>query len=100
MGLKNVKLVYDGGVKLAFGTDSGANPMRVQGWQEHRELQLLVKAGLTPMQAIISATRTNSELLHVSARYGVIAPGKEAKLLLLSANPLDDIYNTTKIAGR
>ncbi len=98
MAMKNVKLVYDGQVKVAFGTDSGATPMRVQGWIEHRELQLLVQAGLTPMQAIVSATRTNAELLHASGRLGIVAPGKEAKLLVLTDNPLDDIHNTTKIA--
>jgi hypothetical protein len=56
MGKKNLKMLSDAGVKIAFGTDSGI-PTRFPGYFEHRELQLMVEAGLTPMQAIFTATR-------------------------------------------
>ena len=56
MAKKNLKTLSDAGVTVAFGTDSGI-PSRFPGYFEHRELQLMVEAGLTPMQAIVAATR-------------------------------------------
>ncbi|RYD33917.1 MAG: amidohydrolase family protein [Verrucomicrobiaceae bacterium] len=94
---RNVKKLHDGGVKIGFGTDSGANPYRVQGFAEHRELQLMVAAGLTPSEAIRAATRTNAELLGVSDRTGTLEPGKQASFLILDDDPLEDIRNTEKI---
>ena len=52
-------------MKVGFGTDSGAMPSRVPGFAEHQELAMMVDAGLTPMQAILCATRTNAELLGI-----------------------------------
>ena len=85
-------------MRVGFGTDSGAFPTRIPGWAEHHELELMVKAGLTPMQAIVAATRTNAALLHVNDR-GTLQPGKRADLLVLEANPLDDIRNTRQIVA-
>lgn len=93
----NIKALHDAGVKLGFGTDSGAKPERVQGFAEHRELQLLVESGLTPVQAIHAATGGASELLHVANRMGTIEPGKLANLIILDADPTQDIANTQKI---
>ncbi|MEM8952668.1 MAG: amidohydrolase family protein [Verrucomicrobiota bacterium] len=95
--LENVKLVYDAGILVGFGTDSGANPYRIPGWAEHRELQLLVEAGLTPMQAIQTATGNAAKVLGDEENRGTLAKGKLANFLLLRANPLDDIRNTTKL---
>jgi imidazolonepropionase-like amidohydrolase len=94
----NVKALYDAGVKVAFGTDSGAIPPRIPGFAEHRELQLMVASGLTPSQAINCATSRAAALLGLSDR-GRLAPGKLADLVVLTANPLDDIINTEKIAA-
>ena len=94
----NIKALYDAGVKVAFGTDSGAIPPRIPGFAEHRELQLMVTSGLTPLQAINCATSRAAALLGLSDR-GVLAPGKLADLVVLTANPLDDIMNTEKIAA-
>ena len=99
MGKKNLKTLSDNGVKIAFGTDSGI-PTRFPGYLEHRELQLMVEAGLTPMQAIVAATGTNAEILGgAKTTFGTLQPGKRADFLVLDANPLDDIHNTEKLSA-
>ena len=95
---QNLKKLFDGGVHVGFGTDSGALPGRIPGFSEHRELELMVQAGLTPMQAITAATGDNAKLLHADDR-GKIAVGKRADLLVLDADPLTDIRNTRKIVA-
>ncbi len=68
------------------------------GWGTHRELQMYVAAGLTPMQAIVAATSAGAQLLtQDDADYGTLEPGRAADLLLLNADPLDDIANTLDI---
>ena len=96
VGQQNLKRLFDGGVNVGFGTDSGALPGRIPGFSEHRELELMVQAGLTPMQAITAATGENAKLLRVTDR-GTIAVGKRADLLIVDADPLADIRNTRTI---
>jgi imidazolonepropionase-like amidohydrolase len=96
IGQQNLKRLFDAGVNVGFGTDSGALPGRIPGFAEHHELELMVEAGLTPMQAITAATGENARLLHTSDR-GTIAVGKRADLLVVDADPLADIHNTQKI---
>ncbi len=93
---RNLKRLFDSGVKVAFGTDSGP-PARFQGWFEHWELQLMVEAGLQPMQALVAATRSSAEALGVARDFGTLQPGKYADFIILDANPLDNIRNTRKI---
>jgi imidazolonepropionase-like amidohydrolase len=97
MDQQNLKTLYDAGVRVGFGTDSGAMPTRIPGFSEHRELEDMVQAGLTPMQAIVCATRSNAMLLGIDATRGTLRPGKRADLIVLAANPLDDITNTRSI---
>ena len=85
------------GVKIAFGTDAGAVRDHVHAFTDHRELQLMVRAGLTPMEAIVAATKSTAELVGL-ADLGSLAAGKSASFVVLDANPLDDIRNTRKIA--
>jgi N-acyl-D-aspartate/D-glutamate deacylase len=85
------------GVKLMTGSDFGANPLLFPGWGLHDEMALLVKAGLTPMQAIQAATSNPANFLGLNNALGTVEKGKVADLVLLSANPLDDINNTRKI---
>ncbi len=99
MASRNLKKAYAAGVKVGFGTDSGANVYRVPGAGEHQELALMVAAGLTPMQALRAATQTNAALLGISAQTGTLAAGKNADFILLKGNPLEDIRNTTKIVA-
>jgi imidazolonepropionase-like amidohydrolase len=98
MAKKNLKTLSDAGAKIAFGTDSGI-PTRFPGYLEHRELQLMVEAGLTPMQAIVAATGTNAEILGGAKEFGTLQAGRRAEFLVLDANPLDDIHNTEKLSA-
>ena len=102
MARKNLKTLYDAGVKIASGTDSGAMAGRIPGFSEHRELEDLVAAGLTPLQAIADATGSTGMLMHTlepTLNVGLIAPGFSADLIVLDADPLTDIRNTRKIAA-
>lgn len=93
----NVAALHKAGIRVGMGTDSGATIPRIQGFAEHRELELLTDAGLTPMQALQAATSVNASILGVDAERGSLVAGKQADILVLDANPLDDIRNTRKI---
>ena len=96
MALKNLKKLHDSGVLVAMGTDSGAQPVRAQGFSEHLELQLMVEAGLTPLQAITVATRNASNALRLKDQ-GVLSPGMRADFIVLNSNPENDIKATQSI---
>ena len=93
---KNLAKVAAAGIPIAVGTDSGG-PGRFQGLWEHREMELMVKAGLTPMQAIQAATANGAKFLGLEDQYGTLEPGKIADLIILNADPLEDIRNTRNI---
>jgi imidazolonepropionase-like amidohydrolase len=97
MDQRNLKTLFDAGVHVGMGTDSGAFAVRIPGFSEHRELEDMVAAGLTPMEAIVCATSNNARLLGIAGTRGTVQPGKRADLLVLAANPLDDITNTRHI---
>ncbi len=84
------------GVPIMAGTDTAA-PFVFPGSSLHEELALLVQAGLTPMQALQAATKLPAEFLGKLQTQGTVEGGKFADLVLLDANPLDDIHNTQKI---
>ena len=83
------------GGQIAAGTDA-ANQMLIPGYSLHRELELLVGAGISPREAILAATRNGALLLGVDS-LGLLAPGKVADLLVLRRDPLADIRNTLAI---
>jgi imidazolonepropionase-like amidohydrolase len=100
IAMKNFKSLHDAGVNIGFGTDSGAVTGRIPGFSEHRELEDLVVAGLTPLQAITLATGENGRLLHEinpKVTVGLIKDGYSADLIVLSADPLMDVRNTRHI---
>lgn len=96
LALKNTAKIAAAAIPIALGTDSGS-PGRFPGLWEHREMELLVRAGLTPMQAIQAATINGARLLRVDQRYGSLEGGKTADFLILNADPLADITNSRKI---
>jgi imidazolonepropionase-like amidohydrolase len=97
IALKNIKKVYDAGIPVALGTDSGATPIRPYGFSEHMELQLLVRAGLTPLQAITVGTKNGARLLGAADEIGTLMPGHEASFIVLDKDPSADIRNTETI---
>jgi adenine deaminase len=92
----------DAGVPFTLGTDS-PTVLGVPGFSTHQEMRLLGELGLTPFQTLEIATKNGgafiNETLTGSESFGVIAPGQRADLILLSANPLDDIVNVQARVG-
>ena len=92
------RAIHDSGGRILAGSDS-PEWFHGYGWALHRELESLVSAGLAPYDALVAATRNPAEFLGASAEWGTIEPGKRGDLVLLSANPLDDIRHTAEIEG-
>lgn len=93
-----VRLLQSRSVGLLAGSDSGAsNNFTFPGWTLHKELELLVENGLSPMQALQAATANPARFLGELGNNGTVEAGKIANLVLLNANPLDDIRNTRQI---
>jgi imidazolonepropionase-like amidohydrolase len=99
-GLKNAqhnaKRLYDDGILLAAGTDA-PYPGDFQGEGIHRELELLVEAGLTPLQAISVATSNASRLVGAEAEWGTLEAGKLANLVVVDGRPDQTIHDSRKI---
>ncbi len=87
------------GGKIVTGPDSAgtSGPSNIPGLAMHIEMEALVDAGLTPMQAILASTKWSAELLHQERDLGTVEPGKLADLILIEGDPLADIRNTRKI---
>ena len=92
MAMRNLKKLADAGVRIGFGTDTGP-PGRFPGYFEHWEAELMVEAGLTPMQVIRSFSKNASEALRIDRERGTLAEGKYADLIILNKNPLGNIRN-------
>ena len=97
MELEMTLAMFRAGVPFMAGTDTAAGIHIFPGFSLHQELALFVEAGLTPMQALQTATLNPAKFLGVTADMGTVEKGKIADLVLLDANPLEDINNTRKI---
>ncbi len=94
--LQLTKMMHDRGVKILSGTDI-PNFELVPGESLHHELELLVEAGINTSDVIKIATKNGAEALNLMNQTGTIEPGKQADILILSANPVEDIENTKRI---
>lgn len=95
---KLIKALHAGGAGLLLGSDA-PQIYNVPGFSTHRELESLVAAGLTPYQALETGTRNVAVFFGTLRNTGTIEVGKRADLMLLDANPLDDVRNTTRRGG-
>lgn len=91
--------MHKAGVKLLAGTDTGANPLCWPGLGVHLEIEMFEKAGLSPAEALKTATINPVRFLGIQENYGTISTGKFADMILLTDNPLESVSNTQKIAG-
>jgi imidazolonepropionase-like amidohydrolase len=89
-------MMHDRGVKILSGTDI-PNFELIPGESLHHELELLVEAGINTSDVIEIATKNGAEALDLMNQTGTLEPGKQADILILSANPIDDIKNTKSI---
>jgi imidazolonepropionase-like amidohydrolase len=89
--------LLDADVDIILGTDAGAVPDYFYGYTGHRELEIFVRLGMTPGQAIVAATSRPAERLHLTDM-GSLSAGDRADFVVLDANPLDDIRNTRTIS--
>ena len=82
------------GVRIVAGIDGG-----IPGHTLYRELELYVKAGFTPMEAIRAATIVPAQTMNLQSEFGTIEPGKRADLILVDGNPIEDIANIRKVSA-
>ena len=99
MELEMVDQMHRAGVPFLAGTDTAAGVHVFPGFSLHEEIAFFVKAGFTPMEALQTATRNPAQFLGRLEDLGTVEAGKIADLVLLEANPLDDIHNTQEISA-
>lgn len=95
--LQMVGVMHRAGVSFLAGTDAAPGIYVMPGFSLHDELANFVEAGFSPMESLQTATSNPAKFLNQENDFGTIAPGKAADVVLLAANPLDDIHNTRKI---
>jgi len=93
---RSVARLAKAGANLLLGSDTGIQDHPF-GFTDHRELEMMTAAGVSPMQVLVAATSRSAEYLRLGD-LGTLAPGKSASFIVLDANPLDDIANTRRIA--
>ncbi|WP_447955770.1 amidohydrolase family protein [Vreelandella sp. EE7] len=95
--MANLARLYEhGGIRIVMGTDSGATALRVPGIAEHRELELMVEAGMEPLDVLITATSAGADMLEIED-LGRIEKGARAQFLVLEDDPTEEITNTRHI---
>ena len=94
--LANLRKVWDAGITVAMGTEAG-NIGALHGPSVFREMELMVQAGLTPLQVLRSATVNGARMMGLEREGGTLAAGRLADLVVLDADPLADIANASRI---
>jgi len=97
--LQMVGALHRAGVPFMAGTDTAPGVYIMPGFSLHDELANFVEAGFTPMESLQTATSNPAKFLGRESSFGSVAPGKIADLVLLTANPLENIHNTQKISA-
>ena len=90
--------IIEAGVDIVLGTDAGAVPNHPFGYTGHRELEIYVRLGMSPMQALVAATSNAAKHLGLNDM-GMLSPGYSADFIILDGNPLDEIRNTRTISS-
>ena len=90
------KELHDSGAQIALGSDA-PQFFNVPGFSLHREMEMMVTAGLSPYEVLVTGTRNPAFYFEIPEDFGTIEPGKRADLVLLNANPIENISNTQKI---
>ncbi len=93
-----LKALHDGGANIALGSDA-PQFFNVPGFSTHREMAMMVAAGLTPYEVLVTGTRKPADYLGTPDDFGQVAPGHRADLILLEANPFEDIAHVQRRAG-
>lgn len=99
--LRTVKRLFEAGVRLTLGSDSGnwpINPRQLHGPSTHVELAMLGRAGLAPLDVIRAATLTPAQMLHLDGELGTVEVGKRADLVIVDGDPLTDVAALSQIA--
>jgi imidazolonepropionase-like amidohydrolase len=94
---KNLDVLASSGIRIALGTDSGTGN-RFYGYNEHRELELMVEAGMTPAQAIVAGTETAAALVGLH-QMGTLTPGRRADFAVVTGRPAENIVDSRRIAA-
>ena len=94
---ENLLRVHRAGIPIAMGTDAG-NPLTLHGPAVYAEMEAMQRAGMSPMDVIVSATRNGARAMGREAEFGTVAPGKLADLVLVAADPTRDIANLRRVS--
>jgi imidazolonepropionase-like amidohydrolase len=92
----NLRKVWDAGITVVMGSDAG-NIGTLHGPAVFREMQMMVEAGLTPLEVLRSATTNGAVAMGLAGQIGAIAPGMLADLVVLDADPLEDVSNASRV---
>jgi imidazolonepropionase-like amidohydrolase len=98
LAMENMVRLHEAGVGIAMGTDSGPSG-RFQGYFEHLEMEMMVEAGMTPDAVLVSSTGEAARCIGLEDELGTLQPGRWADLVVLDADPREDIRNTREIHG-
>lgn len=95
-GIENLRRVHEAGITVATGTDAG-NPGTAHGPSIVREMQLMARAGMSPEEVLVATTRNGARAMGRAGELGTVEPGKKADLVLLGADPREDLANVAEV---